>query len=1204
MLVEQHFPPGMEKALRSFLLFIYLFGSTFLFAQVSHLPERTNSVNSIQKHSRSNSLNPKTKGKAPTLAVPPAVVINKYCNKPNGSQANEWIEFLVYTDNTNIQGWRFQDCDQTQTSPQTPATVFSNDPIWAHLRAGTVIVVWVGAGHPVQTYKKDGYIEVMATTAQYFSGGCIINLAINGDLILLRDPANVTIHELGHMSSGTPGPAYNFSPPAPPLGEPKLNFYGSLWDNYACMVSPGDTIEHYGYLSAAFQYDTKWTMQSPTPGDPFKGIPNPPNPYNGVPSPTPNSDFWRKIRQPAWTSQTLNFTYDPGNTKVTLAWTAAPDPYPADLTQGYMIVRNTVNTFGDPVDGWTYKPGDAIVGGGTVIDTVNNSQTITRIDNTPVPCNGGFFYRVYAFRYTADNVQINGYNKARGRAYNEAQYASDTALYPHPDAPTSATSAPTTYCTAGPLPGSILLEAPGGSGGTNGATGTLKWYLGGCGTENGGTLLGAGAGPNNSFTYSTPPSAPGTYTFYARWENICSNSACVQTTVTVTPIITPAFSQIGPFCQNSTAPPLPPVSLDGITGSWSPASINTTVSGTSTYTFTPDAGQCASPTTINIIISDLIAPLFTPIGPLCQNSTPPGLPPTSSNGISGTWNPATINTSAIGITTYTFTPVAGQCSGVFTMDIEIASQITPTFPTIGPFCQNSTPSSLPGTSNEGITGTWSPVTINTGTVGSSPYTFTPGAGQCGVVTTINITIALEITPTFTQIGPLCQFSVGPVLPTESINGLTGTWTPPVVATTVSGSSDYVFSPDPGQCGVAYTMSVAVSAVTKPTFAQIGPLCENSIPPAFPTTSLNLITGMWNPASISTTTIGTTMYIFTPAAGQCGVADTMNISITTEIIPTFNAISDLCQNSQPPPLPPTSLNGINGAWDPVVISTATTGASTYTFTPVGGQCSIPTTLTVNVNTGILPTINITVNQPNVCAGTTVNINSIVTNEGTTPTYQWLLDGTPVSTGGSSYSYSPVTDGKIWCKLTSSLACATNSAFSDTLIITVSPVPLVKLTDKEYLCSGPPSQLDAGPGFKTYLWQDLISTDRYYTATDPGNYWVKVTTDAGCSGVSDTVLLKVCETGISVPSGFSPNGDGVNDVFRAVATLDESSNFTLTVIDRWGEKVFETHSVFTGWDGTFNGQPSPPGVYIWRIDYQSVNSSDSKPVTLKGSVTLVR
>src|SRR5207342_2466393 len=170
----------------------------------------------------------------------------------------------------------------------------------------------------------------------------------------------------------------------------------------------------------------------------------------------------------------------------------------------------------------------------------------------------------------------------------------------------------------------------------------------------------------------------------------------------------------------------------GITGTWSPGSINTSAPGTATYTFTPSAGSCAIPVSVNVTIVSSITPIFDPIGPLCQNSTPPVLPPTSKEGITGTWSPASINTSALGTTTYTFTPSsAGNCATPVSLSVTIVGSISPSFPTIASsYCPNSAVPALPATSKEGVTGTWSPASINTSALGTTTYTFTPSAGSC------------------------------------------------------------------------------------------------------------------------------------------------------------------------------------------------------------------------------------------------------------------------------------------------------------------------------------------------------------------------------------------------------------------------------------------------------------------------------------------
>ena len=232
----------------------------------------------------------------------------------------------------------------------------------------------------------------------------------------------------------------------------------------------------------------------------------------------------------------------------------------------------------------------------------------------------------------------------------------------------------------------------------------------------------------------------------------------------------PTFTAVAPICSGATLTALPTTSNNGITGTWAPALNNTT---TTTYTFTPDASQCASTTTMEIVVTTSILPTFNTIGPLCQGSVAPVLPLASSNGINGTWIPAAINTTTVGTSTYTFTPAAGQCASVATVDIEITNSIAPAFNTIGPLCQGSVAPVLPLTSSNGINGTWSPATISTAAVGTSTYTFTPAAGQCASVATVDIEITNSIAPAFNTIGPLCQGSVAPVLPLASSNGING-----------------------------------------------------------------------------------------------------------------------------------------------------------------------------------------------------------------------------------------------------------------------------------------------------------------------------------------------------------------------------------------------------------------------------------------------
>src|SRR5437762_1301251 len=356
---------------------------------------------------------------------------------------------------------------------------------------------------------------------------------------------------------------------------------------------------------------------------------------------------------------------------------------------------------------------------------------------------------------------------------------------------------------------------------------------------------------------------------------------------------------------------------------------------------------------MDIVITNQITPAFTQIGPLCQNSAAPSLPLTSTNGINGTWSPATINTTTVGTTTYTFTATAGQCATTATMDVVITNQITPAFAQIGPLCQNSTAPSLPLTSTNGINGTWSSATINTTTAGTTTYTFTATAGQCATTATMDVVITSQITPTFTQIGPLCQNSTAPALPGTSTNGINGTWSPATINTTTVGTTTYTFTATAGQCATTATMDIDRTNEMKQTFAQIGPLCQNTTAPSLPLTSTNGINGTWSPATINTSTAWTTTYTFTATACLSTRRSSNIIVITNQITPAFTQIGPLCQNSTAPSLPLTSTNGINGTWRPATINTSASGTTTYTFTATAGQCATTATMNIVITNQITP-----------------------------------------------------------------------------------------------------------------------------------------------------------------------------------------------------------------------------------------------------------
>ena len=224
------------------------------------------------------------------------------------------------------------------------------------------------------------------------------------------------------------------------------------------------------------------------------------------------------------------------------------------------------------------------------------------------------------------------------------------------------------------------------------------------------------------------PSTTTTYTVTI--EDECGDATTESVEITVTPKDPSVFNPISPICIGDPNP-LPTSDTNGVTGTWSPAFDPNT---TTTYTFTPDAGQCADNVDMTIGITPLTIPTFTAIDPICIGDTIGPLPTTSNNGIAGTWSPLTIDNTTT--TEYTFTPNGSGCFDETTLEIVVLQQVTPTFQ-IDDICIGETIPLLPNFSQEGIVGTWSPAINNLVT---TTYTFTPDSGQCANSTTETIQV--------------------------------------------------------------------------------------------------------------------------------------------------------------------------------------------------------------------------------------------------------------------------------------------------------------------------------------------------------------------------------------------------------------------------------------------------------------------------------
>jgi gliding motility-associated-like protein len=678
---------------------------------------------------------------------------------------------------------------------------------------------------------------------------------------------------------------------------------------------------------------------------------------------------------------------------------------------------------------------------------------------------------------------------------------------------------------------------------------------------------------------------------------------------TVNPEVVPLFDAVGPYCSGAQIPVLNPISVNGISGSWSPTIDNQV---TSTYLFTPNAGQCATTASIEVAIEDAVTPQFTPQGPYCEGTPIGNLPSTSLDGITGTWSPAINN---IATTTYTFTPDAGGC--VLSVETTIAVNAPDAIPQFSPMpalCQGDVPPVLSSVSENGIAGTWSG-SISTNTPGTTLYTFTPNPDECGISVTLDVLVTAPQTPIFDPLADLCQFDGVPVLSAVSLNGISGVWSN-TISTTVSGTQTVTFTPDQGQCAVSISDQVVVFPLPNVFAGEDMIICigESATLNATGAESYSWDNGVVNGIAF-TPQEGTTTYTVSGTSSQgCLASDELVIQVLSA--PAADAGPDqvVCPGET------VVLNGIgatNLLWSNGVLNGVAfippSGQTVYTLTATNDDgCSSTDAVLVTVLNAPQPSFEV---QGSGCAPLAVNL--VNTSIGST-NCSWSISNGAEIIGCGMVSTLLETSGCYDITLTiEEMGCSSSLTINQA--ICVDEVPVADFFYSPQSVSNIDTQVNftnQSSGATSYFWSfqggSATSNDinpEFSFPEDGGVYNVMLIaySSSGCSDTAYADLIVEEEEIFYVPNSFTPDNDQYNQVFQPVFSSGfDPYSYQLLIFNRWGELIFESFNHTVGWNGSYgrNGEVEmcQDGTYIWQIYFKSSNNDDRKLVT--GHVNLLR
>lgn len=223
----------------------------------------------------------------------------------------------------------------------------------------------------------------------------------------------------------------------------------------------------------------------------------------------------------------------------------------------------------------------------------------------------------------------------------------------------------------------------------------------------------------------------------------------------------------------------------------------------------------------------------------------------------------------------------------------------------------------------------------------------------------------------------------------------------------------------------------------------------------------------------------------------------------------------------------------------------------------------------------------------------------------------------ASGGSTYNWSPLaglSDASTAAPLASPAVTTTYtvSAYDSGHTCPATATVTVTVLNKPVADAGPDKSLVAGNSVQlegsvsgaeyTYLWSPAVYLDdpaKLNPVASPGQtttYTLTAVSENGCGYTTDEVTVKVFDR-LVIPNTFSPNGDGVNDVWN-IAGLDSYTGAELSVYNRYGTKLYHSSGYASPWDGTCNGRQLPVGAYYYRIDLKN----DFK--SLSGWIAIVR
>lgn len=621
-------------------------------------------------------------------------------------------------------------------------------------------------------------------------------------------------------------------------------------------------------------------------------------------------------------------------------------------------------------------------------------------------------------------------------------------------------------------------------------------------------------------------------------------------------------------------------------------------SDTGSYTVTLILNYTCSSDTIkqNVKVSpgQIVTPTITGTTTICpgQSTTL-----TATGGGTYAWSSGatttSITVSPAFTKTYILTATNGGCSGSATIEVTVGAGLAPAITGTTSICIGNTTSL---TASGGGTYLWS-TSATTTSITVTPnvattYTVTASNGGCSGTATIAVSINTPPIPTISGISNVCS---GQSTTLTAGGGGTYLWSTSATTTSITIApgitTTYTLTANSGGCIGTTTLQVTINTLPSPTITGTTTICAGSV------TTLTANSGgvyVWNngqsTSSITVSPANTTSYTVTVTTNGCSGIATTQVMVTPVPSPNITGITSVC-NGQSTILTSSTAGSYNWSTGETTntITVTPSGTVSYSVSVMLNGCTGTGSIIVNA----MPLVMASIAGNNICKGQSATLTA---SGGTT----YLWDNGAVT---NTIVVSP-----IYTTTYTVVASVGNCMGTAAYTVIVDPLPVPSVIGTTTISYGSSTPLTAGGGVM-YDWTPTTGlscsdcANPIATPTATTQYCVRVINAAGCADsacVTITINNKCGDNGeLFVPNGFSPNGDGQNDVLYVRGGGIVSMYWM--IYDRWGEKIFETTDQQQGWDGTYEGKALDPAVFVYHL---TATCFSGEEIIRKGNVAIIK